>query len=164
MVKKATLKSFLVLQTPDKPDVSVRSIVESDNENLRRWKNDHRGSFFFQAVISADDQKAWFRQYEQRDNDHMFVVEKNGEPVGCLGYRWLENGEADIYNVILGNKQFERQGVMSQALSLVTEHISKQSGATIGMKVLKSNPAVAWYRKNGFQIVSEQPDHYEMKR
>lgn len=157
------MKPLVALQSPVNPDVSIRSIIESDIEILRQWKNDHRGFFFFQSLISPEAQKVWFNDFQKRKNDHMFIVEVAGDPVGCLGYRLLENGEADIYNVILGNKRFENKGVMTQALQLMTRHITEITSAKIGLKVLKKNPAVEWYKKNNFQIVAEHAEHYDLK-
>jgi ribosomal protein S18 acetylase RimI-like enzyme len=34
---------------------------------------------------------------------------------------------------------------------------------TIGCLVLKDNPAVSWYRKCGYRVSEERPDHYKME-
>ena len=130
-------------------DILLRSIRPSDLENLRSWKNENRKSFFFQEVISPIMQNMWFEGYLNRSDDYMFIVQSPQYEIGCMGFRLL-SGKADIYNVILGNREAGGQGLMSKALNLMCSYIISLSIHEIGLKVLSSNPAVKWYIKNEF--------------
>ena len=156
------MKESFLLVSDAFPGVSLRTAAISDCEDLRAWKNSHRGSFFFQKIITADAQRQWFDGYLERPDDWMFVVLANTNPVGCMGFR-LRGGQADIYNVILGRSEHGGQGVMAQALSLMCGFAQTLLQCEIVARVLKSNPAFAWYRKRGFNVVSEEDTHYLVK-
>jgi hypothetical protein len=132
----------------------LRTITVADLENLREWKNAHRFAFFYQAIITPEQQDKWFQGYLERANDYMFVVQRGHEPAGCMGFRLLDQ-HADIYNVILGRPESGGKGLMSWAMRLMCSFIAADFTRDIGAQVLLSNPARAWYCKNAFcEIVS----------
>ncbi len=142
-------------------EVELRAIEASDQEELRRWKNANRFAFFFQDVISREQQDEWFRGYLDRPNDFMFVVLVAETRIGCMGFRLLEQ-KADIYNVIRWEESIGK-GRMGTALRLMCSLIRAHCTSDIGAKVLKDNPAVHWYCRNGFKIESVQESHYEVR-
>jgi RimJ/RimL family protein N-acetyltransferase len=131
-------------------DVTLRAITSADLENLREWKNANRFAFFYQEIITPEQQARWFQDYLERAHDYMFVVQRVGQAVGCMGFRMLEQ-RADIYNVIRGQPESGGKGAMSQAMRLLCSFIAADFTRDIGAQVLLSNPARAWYRKNAFR-------------
>lgn len=131
--------------------VALRTAVESDGEDLRRWKNANRHFFFYQEIISVEQQQQWLRGYRERADDWMFIVLNDERAIGCMGFRVLNDQRIDIYNVILGDPGFGGKGLMSQAMRLMCSYIVAQFQTEILAKVLNSNPAQAWYLKNGFR-------------
>jgi RimJ/RimL family protein N-acetyltransferase len=131
-------------------DVALRAIIAADLENLREWKNAHRFAFFYQAMITPEQQGKWFQDYLERATDYMFVVQRGSEPIGSMGFRLLDQ-RADIYNVIRGRRERGGKGLMSQALRLLCSFIAADFTRDIGAQVLLSNPARAWYRRNAFR-------------
>jgi RimJ/RimL family protein N-acetyltransferase len=156
------MKETFVLLSDELPAVSLRTARLSDCENLRTWKNGHRGSFFFQEPITAEGQREWFAGYLSRPDDWMFVVLVGDEPVGCMGFR-LRDGQADVYNVILGRPEHGGRGVMAEGQRLMCSYARSRLGAEIVARVLKENPAMGWYRKRGFDVISEQDTHYVIR-
>lgn len=154
------MRGALVLQAPSVPGLRLRSAEREDAERLRAWKNAHRRYFFFQDEISAEAQRRWIEGYLARADDFMFIVELDGRPVGCMGFRLLD-GLADVYNVILGDAAEGGRGLMSRALRLMLTHARTLTDRA-GLKVLKDNPAVGYYQKNGFHVVKDAGDHLEM--
>jgi len=140
--------------------ITLRSIGEADLENLRSWKNANRQAFFFKDEITPEGQRAWFQSYLGRPNDYMFVVEAEGRPVGCMGFR-LEPVAADCYNII-GAPQGTGRGLMTHAMKTLCSYILKEHTPRLGCKVLKANPAVGWYQKCGYAIVSDAADYHQM--
>lgn len=140
----------------------LRTIAETDLEHLRQWKNANRFSFFFQEIITPDGQMQWFRNYLQRPDDYMFMVLYAEQAIGCMGFRFIE-GVVDIYNVIRGISEIGERGSMSQGLRLMCSYIIREAKADIVARVLLSNPAIAWYQKNGFERGAEHPNYIEMK-
>ena len=140
----------------------IRSISPQDIELLRVWKNDHRDSFFFKQIITAEMQKKWFQSYSKRNDDFMMVVLLDSEKIGCIGFRVIKD-TIDLYNVILGQKKFARRGYMANALKLVCrEAMRRYPKIPIIVSVLKSNLALQWYLRRGFVAASEYEKHLDL--
>lgn len=144
----------------DSADARLRTIAASDCENLRTWKNAHRHAFFYQNLISPEEQMEWFRAYRERPDDHMFIVAAPSG-VGCMGFRLLE-GKVDVYNVIRGVPGSGRRGEMRDALHLMCAYALSRYACEVGCRVLIDNPAVAWYERCGFVKRARRDTHYEM--
>lgn len=155
------MKQQFILTSPNL-DIGLRTISETDLENLRQWKNSNRFSFFFQNIIAPEQQAQWFRGYLERVNDYMFMVACDQQSIGCMGFRFIE-GVADIYNVIRGNSGIKRRGLISQGMRLMCSFILGESRADIVAQVLLTNPAIEWYEKNGFDRHAEHSNYVEMK-
>lgn len=140
------------------PAVALRTIQESDQADLRTWKNLNRQYFFFKELISESMQQEWFGKYLARDDDYMFIVQAGSCSIGCVGIRALDD-MWDVYNVILGDPAAARKGYMSQALQAMCKWAIELRPMRVSAKVLKDNPALAWYRRNGFRIVSTHDDY-----
>lgn len=136
------------------PNLLLRTIVKSDCESLRKWKNDNKSSFFYQKTITSNQQLSWFNFYLTRENDYMFIVqEKRGEEyfdIGCIGFRILDSGIVDIYNVIRASKRTNKGISMKDAMKLLCSYIMSEFSPNMSCKVLSNNPAVQWYEKCGF--------------
>jgi RimJ/RimL family protein N-acetyltransferase len=151
-------ESFL-LESPAVAEVSLRTAAPSDCEDLRTWKNDNRQYFFFQDIISPEMQRRWFAGYQGRPDDFMFMVLDRGQAVGCMGFR-LSDGLADVYNVILGRAQHRGRGVMARGMALLCSFARQRLSCPVVARVLKVNPAMAWYQKRGFVIEAEEEGHH----
>jgi len=139
--------------------LSLRTANEVDLPNLRQWKNEQREFFFFKGEISPEQQRAWFRTYQERGDDYMFIVRVDETAIGCMGIRLLDD-VWDVYNVIRGSADHGGKGLMSRAFQTMLHFATSHCPNTIAVQVLKNNPAMGWYKKNGFVIMSEQPDHF----
>ena len=139
----------------------LRPITTKDLENLRHWKNEHRESFFHKDKISSEQQRKWFDEYQKRHHDFMFITELYGQAFGCIGIRKLDN-IWDMYNVIMGEKEFGKQGMMRKAIMVLIAFALSTEKLPITLRVLKQNPHLSYYLRNGFVISEEYPDHYKM--
>jgi hypothetical protein len=157
MIEKA-----LTLSVPGTENYLVRTIVEEDIELLRVWKNACRTSFFFKDIITPEMQRDWFKRYLERNSDFMMVIVSNGERIGCIGFRSLED-RVDLYNLIVGHPQSVGKGHMSLALDLICKEIKKRyPGRPIMVSVLRDNPALQWYFKRGFVVTAEKSAHFDL--
>ncbi|HXU83037.1 MAG TPA: GNAT family N-acetyltransferase [Polyangia bacterium] len=150
-------ESFLLVSDA-LPGISLRSAAPSDCDDLRAWKNENRQYFFFRDLISADGQRQWFAGYRQRPDDWMFMVLDQDRSIGCMGFR-ARDGQADVYNVILGRAEHGGRGVMSGAFRMMCSFARERLGVPVVARVLKTNPALGWYRKRGFDVVGDQDEH-----
>lgn len=141
------------------PGLRLRSATAQDLDNLRSWKNAQSQFFFHQIEINPEQQRAWFDAFVHRPHDYMLMVEHQGAAKGCMGIRLL-GPQWDVYNVILGEPAFGKQGHMGRAFAAMLAMARQQHDLPITLKVLKHNPAVGWYLKNGFTTAFEAEDHY----
>ena len=141
--------------------LSLRAINEHDLEYLRQWKNEQREFFFHKDIITPEQQRAWFAKFQVRNHDYMFIVDLNCKAIGCMGIRMLDEAW-DIYNVILGSLEYGNKGYMGKAFQTMLTFAQSVKKCPITLQVLKSNPAVVWYTKNGFVAIAEHADHYSL--
>lgn len=138
----------------------LRSIEAADLSNLRIWKNENRKSFFYQEIITPEQQNIWFQNYCKRLHDYIFVIEGNTQgPIGCMGFR-LKDDKVDLYNIIRGVKKSGNIFVHN-AMYTMLAYIINTYDEPIKCDVLKDNPAVEWYKKCGFAIWEEK-EYYVM--
>ncbi len=151
---------MFILSSDDLPGLLLRSITIDDLEYLRNWKNQNRRAFFFQKIISAEDQLRWYKAYLKRLDDYMFVV-YNPSAIGCMGFR-LSGGIVDVYNVIRGVPNLGRKGIMRDAMLLMCSYATYKYQCKIECKVIADNPAVVWYEKTGFIKKRWCGSHFEL--
>jgi RimJ/RimL family protein N-acetyltransferase len=144
-------KSAIHIVIPTRPALTVRSAGQADLEHLRQWKNEQKQFFFHQEEITANKQWQWYESFKNRPHDLMLMAEYEQQVFGCMGIRWQQN-HWDIYNVILGLKEFGGRGLMGLAFSAMLDFADTFKAAPISLQVLKKNPAVTWYQKQGFEI------------
>jgi len=159
----------LTLYLADHSDLRLRMIDKADIENLRTWKNNNKNSFFLNQDITTEQQEKWYGAFSNREHDHMFIVDQKvgevWEPIGCMGFRKLdEEGCVDAYNIIRSRKIEPASFTMSEAFGTMLAYAaSLYPTLPIRCKVLSHNPAVEWYKKNEFSIVSEESGFYLME-
>lgn len=143
-------------------DITLETISREDIELLREWKNKNKKSFFYNKVITPGQQKEWYEDYLKRTDDYMFIIRFRSNMIGCMGFR-VSGGLIDIYNVILGKKEFGGKGLMSRALRLLCSYIIDNFKEDIRLDVLSDNKAKKWYSNNGFIETDIQDDFISMK-
>lgn len=159
---------MIVIKNEKYKDLRLREITSSDLENLRQWKNTHRKSFFYQEIITEEQQKQWFENFKTRDNDYMFVAENytagDYVPIGCMGFRILEDN-VDVYNIMRGAASAsDASFTMQDAFTLMNAYVLSLGHDNITCMVLKTNPALNWYYKNGFKIEEEKDNYMLLKQ
>ncbi|MGB9736103.1 MAG: GNAT family N-acetyltransferase [bacterium] len=157
------MNNIFIIESKQLSSLSLVTAQKEDIENLRIWKNKNREFFFYKNIITKEAQKIWFKEYLNRPDDYMFIVKVDGTSVGCMGFRLLQNKTLDIYNVILGDKSYEKKGYMSIALKTMCNYAFDTYKLPVTVKVLKENPAVKWYQKKGFIIKQTFEDYFLME-
>jgi RimJ/RimL family protein N-acetyltransferase len=150
------------LDCSENSELRLRCISIPDLEKLRNWKNSNKISFYFQEEITFSMQEEWYRSYITRPDDHMYIVEYRSVDIGCMGIR-LTGASWDIYNVILGEKEYGGKRIMSRALTTIIKFAQSSTKAPISLKVLQTNSATLWYQRQGFVIKEALGDSYYME-
>lgn len=153
-----TGKENIVLESRTESRVRLRPAGPGDLEQLRLWKNANSRWFFFKGEITPAMQQEWYAAYMKRPDDVMFVVEHAGKNAGVMGFRMLEDGRADVYNIIAA-PGFAGKGLMKAAMSLMCSYIAEARTKKIGCLVLKGNPAQEYYKACGFRRTGEDEIH-----
>lgn len=143
--------------------LEISELVSSDIELIRKWKNNNSQYFFRKNKISSNDQMKWFKKYSKTENDFLFLIKFDNKKIGTIGIRKYE-GNWDIYNVILGEKEFGGNGFITEALNLIIEFATKKYTLDITARVLKSNENIKWYIENNFKIINEKNNYYLVKK
>ena len=155
-------KQDKLIKVESYPGVFITLNIMNYLNDLRVWKNRNKNFFYYKKNISMSEQRSWFQSYLDRPSDYMFVVLFNGDRVGCMGVRNI--GLAwDVYNIILGEVHYGGRGIMSSAFQAMLRFCGEQNELPITLEVLKDNPAINWYRKNGFLPIYESADSVNMK-
>jgi hypothetical protein len=142
-------------------DISLITINRDNIELLRLWKNYHRQFFFYNKIITKEEQIKWYEKFKKRDLDYIFIVEYLDEKIGCMGARLIDN-TFDIYNIILGEKKYEKKGLMSKSFNLMISFLMDSFDYDITIKALLSNNnAINWYKKHCFLEIN-RIDNYTM--
>ena len=122
-----------------------------DVELLRVWKNANRHAFFHRAEISPEDQQRWFAAFSQRDDAAMFVLDFDGAPRGCVGFRFVGPGTVDLFNLILGDSAYQGTGLTSAFYRALEAALAARGVERIVLRVLRSNElGQAFYARHGF--------------
>jgi hypothetical protein len=154
-------KSKIRIVISRQPTLVLRSAGISDLRNLLQWKNDQKNFFFHQEEITLTQQRQWYESFEKRPYDLMLMIEYDQHVFGCMGIR-LQDDHWDVYNVILGLQDFGRRGLMGLAFGAMLEFALSLNPLPISLQVLKKNPAVKWYQRQGFEISEVHESHYLM--
>lgn len=142
-------------------EIVLRLLSFEHVELLRRWRNQNRFFFIHQQTITKRIQKNWFKRYKEDPHDTIYIVYYQFSPVGVLGVTEYRD-EIEIGRLMLGDKRYEKRGIMTGALELI---ISKYRHKKLFLKVIKTNViAQKFYNKNKFVIVGEEKNWYIMKR
>ena len=136
---------------------SCKLISETDLAELLSWKNKNRDRFHFKGIITPDMQATWYRSYLKRfkaRKDFMYIVKYRDRSAGCIGFR-LKDNYWDGYNIIRGNKIKGSEGIMSWAMSHIISNAFSISNLNFQVDVLNNNPAIDWYLKCGFEVLTQ---------
>ncbi len=98
---------------------------------------------------------------EAFDPANHYIIERDGVSVGCIAETWQPD------HLFIGklyvDAPFQRQGVGA----VVLEKKSAEAGAKgvpIRLSVLTTNPAHAFYRREGFEVETETPERRTMSK
>lgn len=143
--------------------VRLHLIQPDDIERLRRWRNENRFAFFDSSYISAERQKKWFKSYQKKKDDLMFVIETlDGRPIGTVAlYKIdLSNKQAEFGRMLIGDVKSRRKGLAQDAAkNLIRFAFSTLSLQQLKIEVKKNNqPVIRFYERLGFQKVQATKD------
>lgn len=151
--------------------VRLRLLHEADLPNTLKWRNqDHIRRWFFNSnILSAEQHGAWFRQYQERDDDFVFIIEEVDQgyrPVGQVALYHVdwENRRAEYGRLMIGEADAAGKGLARAA----TQAILKIGFEVLGLKEIylevfpENSRAIKLYEAVGFQEVGRTEQAVQM--
>lgn len=147
----------------------IRLLQERDLDETRAWRNqDHIRKWFRSTQqIEAEQHRAWFRSYSQKENDYTFVIEFRGIPVGQIAlYNFDQNDlSAEIGRIVIGSSQFSGRGLAREAVEALL-HLAKNFFGLqkVRLEVRSDNDrAIALYDRCGFVVTRADDEFTQME-
>lgn len=150
----------------EKGRIRLRPLEGSDLAMTLRWRNqDHIRRWFKNSnVITEDQHQAWFKQYQERDDDFFFIVEEIRElnftesvgQVSLYGIDWSRKS-AEFGRLLIGEPDAMGKGIAKSATLLVLQFAFMTLGLEkVELEVFSNNEIpLSIYRSCGFIEVSD---------
>ncbi|MGF1681583.1 GNAT family N-acetyltransferase [Photobacterium minamisatsumaniensis] len=141
-------------------DVTLRNACEDDMVFLHQLRDYTMRKYLEQAgmQVTVDAYEARIR-YEFHSAQ---IVEVNSQAIGL--FKATYNSQINHWQLIQIQiaPEFQGLGIGSDLLKALIRSAAK-SGATVGLSVIESNPAMMLYTNLGFKVISREGDEYLMK-
>lgn len=140
-------------------DIELRPMTYEDSQKYRLLRNQeqNRLCFFYQGLLSAEEQRSWYEKYEKDDTDIMFAFYfKNVFAGGNAIYHIdREKGCAEYGRLLVDKINFPVKGLGSAITYGASEIACKDLGLSmIYAEIYESNlPSMHACLKAGFQKV-----------
>lgn len=135
--------------------VRLELIKEADLNATLAWRNRDEARVWFKTsdVLSFDQHYGWFKRYQEKDDDFLFIITVNGKPVGqasVYGIDW-QSGRAEVGRFLVAPEE-RGKGYISQACAELVKFCESSLGLTyLFLEVMENNDkAVRIYKRNGF--------------
>lgn len=137
--------------------LQLRPIGEEELGNTLNWRNHKESKKYFlnSNTITKTQHFSWFRDYQAKSNDYLFVIFDGNQLVGQISIYNINSKkrEGEIGRILIDPNQ-RGKGYMKHAIHLIHllafEYFSLTS---LYLTVLGSNPAAMnLYLKLGYQI------------
>jgi RimJ/RimL family protein N-acetyltransferase len=155
------------IQPIENEKVRLRLLHEGDLPLTLRWRNqDHiRRWFIHSDIITPEQHAGWFRQYQERDDDFVFIIEDRGadnQPVGQASIYHIDwaAGRAEYGRLLIGEAQASGKGLAvaatQAAIQIAFEGLGLQE---LYMEVYADNVrSIAACQHAGFRVTGRAAD------
>jgi RimJ/RimL family protein N-acetyltransferase len=163
---KETVKPF------EKNRIRLRLLEEADLAMTLAWRNQShiRRWFVHSDAVTPAQHENWFKQYLDREDDFVFIIEEVGQlskPVGQVSLYKIDKSKrtAEFGRLMVGDPEAKGKGIAKLATSMVLEFgFSCLDLELIYLEVFKDNhPAIHIYLSVGFVSVSEKDNLLAMQ-
>ena len=152
--------------------VRLRLLREEDLSLTLAWRNQDqiRRWFFNSNLIDPDQHAGWFHQYQERDDDFVFIIEEVNagcRPVGQVALYHIDWSlkRAEYGRLMIGDPTARGKGLAYSATDLVLQIGFQVLGLDeIFLEVFGDNaPAISVYQHSGFQMDEVHDNIVRMK-
>lgn len=139
--------------------ISLRKATDSDVEFLIKLR-DITMKTYLEAVGALTTESEYLKRVHYHFNDAK-IIESNGKRVGLFKASYIKEKSHWYLVQIQVHPDFQGLKIGSQLIHQLLDKASNQ-GASVGLGVLKSNPAKKLYIRLGFEQVGETEFEYDM--
>lgn len=136
--------------------IKLEPLTEDLIEKMRILRNKNRECFIFSNIITEEEQKVWFMNYQSTIGDIMFsIIRKyDNKFIGALGLYNLIDKEAEFGRLMLDKEIIKEKGYGYEAVICTCKIGFEQLNLErIVLEVFEDNlPAYKTYLKAGFNI------------
>ena len=137
--------------------IRLRPLARGDLALTRAWRNrdDVRCWFKSPAAITAEQHHGWFESYLLKPGDYVFIVERDGRPVGQVAIYAIdrESGEAEIGRFVVAPREGGKGQMRAAILGLVALARREWSLRRLYLEVFAHNErAIRLYRSLGLTV------------
>lgn len=140
-------------------DVELRPMTYEDSQAYRLLRNQeqNRRRFFYQGLLSEQQQKSWYDRYLQDDTDIMFAFYYQGRFAGGNAVYHIDrdNGRAEYGRLLIDKRNFPQRG-LGRSITYGAAHIARNvlSLSTLYSEIYESNlPSMKACLNAGFHEV-----------
>jgi RimJ/RimL family protein N-acetyltransferase len=153
--------------------VTLRLLEERDLPLTLFWRNQaHIRKWFLNSLIITPEQhSAWFRLYQERDDDFTFVIEETcvcNRPVGQIAIYDIDwtRGRGQFGRLMIGDSEAVQCGIAREAAALLVDACFRRWGLReLYLDVYHDNaPACAIYSRCGFSVIEQRGAVLRMSR
>ncbi|MBQ6887751.1 MAG: GNAT family N-acetyltransferase [Lachnospiraceae bacterium] len=152
------------------------------NYNIRRMKNDEYellNDFLYEAIyipkgvqapsksiINEPELQVYVLDFGKREDDICFVAEADGEVVGAVwvrvmnDYGHIEEGVPSFAISLF--KEYRGNGIGTALMKKMLNELKQKGYEKTSLAVQKANYAVKMYKNVGFKIIDENEEEYIM--
>jgi RimJ/RimL family protein N-acetyltransferase len=151
--------------------VRLRLLAEADLPLTLGWRNQAqiRRWFFYSELITPAQHEKWFKNYLERDDDFVFVIETVAAPIVAVGQVALYNvdragGRAEYGRLMIGEGSVRGQGLAAAATALILDFAARQLQLReVYLEVYSHNGAARRvYEQCGFAVTATAGDVTQM--
>jgi diamine N-acetyltransferase len=151
--------------------VRLRLLLAGDLPRTLAWRNqDHiRRWFFFSDPLTPEQHAAWFEQYQERDDDFVFIIEDvqgSGAPVGQVAIYHIDwpARRAEFGRLMIGEPSAAGKGLARAATELVLRIAFEDLALDeVYLEVFANNAAaISIYEKSGFKLTDQDASVLKM--
>ena len=141
--------------------VSVTAVPEIINLATISWKPTYKDilsepqmEYMMELLYSAD-----ILQKQIREEQHQFIIAMNGEQnIGFGSYFLINTNDLTAYKLqkLYINPDQQGKGVGKKLIDFIIEDIKPKGAKSLELNVNRSNKAILFYQKIGFDIIREE--------
>lgn len=149
--------------------IRLRPIQQRDIERIRIWRNDERvrNCFVYSEVISKEQQEIWWNEYKTRDDDRMYVIEKqdDGFAIGAVALYAITAQCCEFGRLMIGEPSALGGGYALEAVQLLTQFGIEELGVqNVFLEVFVDNrKAISIYEKAGYMPIAQNEQLIRME-